>query len=368
MSTGIRILATADWQLGKLFSGVAKAAQSFREQLFKTAEQIINEMSVDFDIILILGDMFDRPDADWELISRVAELLRKCSKPIHIIPGNHDYWHSGGVLSALNNELEGSEHIVIHSEQKPYPVKSLNLTIYPGVLRQRNDFSDRVSWIPGRKAEDGIRIGMFHESIPPFGDFDHEVAINHDLDIALLGDWHGPSGENDASLIDQPDRKLWYAGSHEAQNISQHWQGRVLSITAKAGCELIVEPIVVGKLKFIDEGFEFHEDMENPLGQLVEKIGTFEGDKDLTFIRFTLTGEAEGSTLAKLEEVLDDIRESWPNIVIKKSELAVLINPSDETSMRNLHAVEAELQNMKLDKAVLARAVIFLHRYFRRLL
>ena len=92
----VKILATADWQLGKAFSGVGVGANRFREQLFLTAEHIINEVSSDFDIILILGDTFDRPDADWQLIERVAELLRSCETPVHIIPGNHDYWHTGG--------------------------------------------------------------------------------------------------------------------------------------------------------------------------------------------------------------------------------------------------------------------------------
>jgi len=361
----VRILATADWQLGKAFTGVGVGANQFREQLFLTAEHIINEVSSDFDIILILGDTFDRPDADWQLIERVAELLRSCEKPIHIIPGNHDFWHTGGVLWALNNELEDTGHVMIHSDQQPCRIESLGLTLYPGVLKQRMDLSDRTSWITAREEDDGLRIGMFHESIQPHGTFDPDVASNHDLDLALLGDWHGPSGDIENSLIDQPDRKLWYAGSHEAQNISQNWQGRVLSIDAELGQEPIVNPIPVGSLKFTHIEFEFEEDMESPLELLNERLGEIDGDPTLTFVRLILSGEAIPEILELLDESLDEFVESWPVNIVEMEQLEVLIDPENTDLL--LRQIESELENMNLEPSVLARSIVLLRRYHRRL-
>ena len=205
----VKILATADWQLGKLFSGVGEGANRFREQLFLTAEHIIKEISSDFDIILILGDTFDRSDADWELIERVAELLRSCDKPVHIIPGNHDFWHTGGVLWALNNVLEDVDHVTIHSEQEPCRIESLDLTLYPGVLKQRIDLSDRSSWIPPREYDGGLRIGMFHESIRPHGTFDPDVASNQQAersgrlaDVEALPANHAQRADRDSRSAD----------------------------------------------------------------------------------------------------------------------------------------------------------------------
>ena len=361
----VKILATADWQLGKAFSGVGVGGNRFREQLFLTAEHIISEVSSDFDIILILGDTFDRPDADWQLIERVAELLRSCEKPVHIIPGNHDFWHTGGVLWALKNELEDADHVTIHSEQQPFRIESLGLTLYPGVLKQRMDLSDRTSWIPAREDDDGLRIGMFHESIQPHGTFDPDVALNHDLDLALLGDWHGPSGDIENSLIDQPSRKLWYAGSHEAQNISQNWQGRVLAIDIELGREAIVNPIPVGSLRFIHIEFEFEEDMEGPLDLLNDRLGEIDDDHDLTFVRLNLTGEATPETLEALDENLADFIDSWPFNIVERRDLSVLINQENTDS--NLRQIERELENMNLDPGVLARSIVLLRRYHRRL-
>jgi DNA repair exonuclease SbcCD nuclease subunit len=364
VSEMVKILVTADWQLGKAFGRLASGAERFREQLFLTAEYIINEISKDFDIILILGDTFDRPDADWNLIERVAELLRSCDKPIHIIPGNHDYWHSSGVLWSLNQELQGSTNVVIHSEQKPYLVESLELTIYPGILKQRMDISDRTSWIPERQASDGLRIGMFHESIEPFGDFDSKVALNHDLDLAFLGDWHGPSKEIENSLLDQPDKKMWYAGSPEAQSKNQSWKGRVLSIDANLGKNPIVAPISVGKLCFYDLNFEFDEDMENPLDQLKDTLSEIQGDAESTYVRLKLTGEAKPELLDELDEYLTSVSTEWPYSEIDKSGLEVILNSTNDDPM--MSQIENELHNMSLDSEVLARSMVLLQRYARR--
>lgn len=361
----VKILAMADLQLGKGFSGVGLGANRFREQLFLTAEHIINEISSGFDIILILGDTFDRPDADWQLIERVAELLRHCDKPVHIIPGNHDYWHTGGVLWALDNELKDIDNIVIHSQQHPFRIESLDLTLYPGVLKQRMDLTDRTSWIPPREAKDGLRIGMFHESILPHGSFDPDVALNHDLDLALLGDWHGPSGDIEKSLIDQPERNLWYAGSPEAQNISQNWQGRVLSIDIDNGKIPIVSPIPVGKLKFTHIEFKFDEDMNEPLEILNESLGEISGDPELTFVRLNLSGEATLETLEKLNDSLDKFIENWPANIVKREQLRIILNSKNTDPI--ILQVEEELKNMNLDSATLARAMLLLRRYHRRL-
>ena len=183
--------------------------------------------------------------------------------------------------------------------------------------------------------------------------------------MALLGDWHGPSGDIENSLIDQPSRKLWYAGSHEAQNISQTWQGRVLAIDIELGREAIVNPMPVGSLRFIHIEFEFEEDMEGPLELLNDRLGEIDDDHDLTFVRLNLTGEATPETLEALDENLADFIDSWPFNIVERRDLSVLINQENTDS--NLRQIERELENMNLDPGVLARSIVLLRRYHRRL-
>lgn len=366
----MKILCTADWQLGKAFGGVGAAGDSFREQLFLTAEKIITTTAEEqgADLILILGDTFDRPDADWALIERVAELLRNSEKPIHLIPGNHDPWQSGGALESLSRELDGADHVVFHTEQSHYHIEELGMTLYPGVLKQRFDMGDRTSWIPDREASDGLRVGIFHGSIMAIGgeearqrSIDPDVSESRDLDLTLLGDWHG--GE----LLDQPDRRLWYAGAPEPQRIDHEWEGRLLMIDAELDREPIVEPVMVGSLKFVDFEFEFDLDMNDPVQALGEKLDEIEGVPELTYIRFSLTGEILAVNIEGVMERLENYSGDWPFHNRRRRGLTVIQEEEDEAEDERLYAVEAELHGMGLEGGVLARATVLLRRMHRRL-
>ena len=366
----MRILCTADWQLGKAFGRVGPAGDSFREQLFLTAEKIITTTAEEHgaDLILILGDTFDRADADWALIERVAGVLRNSKKPIHLIPGNHDPWQSGGALEALSRELDDVDHVVFHTEQTACHIEELGLTLYPGVLRQRFDMGDLTSWIPDREDSDGLRVGMFHGSIMSIGgedarqrSIDPDVSESRDLDLTLMGDWHG--GES----LDQPDRRLWYAGAPEPQRIDHDWKGRVLLIDAEPGREPIVEPVVVGSLKFIDFEFEFDLDMGDPVQALGDALDVIEGAPELTYIRFSLTGEMLAGKIESVMDRVEDFSGDWPFHSRRRRGLAVVQEDPAEADDERLHAVEAELHGMGLEDAVLARATVLLRRMHRRL-
>jgi len=367
----VRILATADWQLGKAFSTIGAAADPFREQLFRTAEHIITTTAVEqeADVVLILGDTFDRRAADWALIERVATLFRDSEKPIHIIPGNHDPWQSGGLLEALSRELEDAEHVVFHSEQSPFRLDEFDMTLYPGVLKQRTDLGDRDSWIPDREDSDGLRVGMFHGSIESFGgddsrqrSIDPDVAENRDLDLALLGDWHG--GE----MLDHPERSLWYAGAPEPQRISHNWQGRVLMIEAGLKGEPTVEPIIVGKLKFVDFEFVFDLDMGNPTQLLADQLEGIEGEPESTYIRVKLAGEVTPEIIEGIDVPVDSFSTNWSFIHSDLTGLQTVF-PEDEERVDDplLRQLEDELAGMGLPIEVFSRSVVLLRRSYRRL-
>lgn len=366
----VKILATADWQLGKAFGRIGLASESFREQLFSTAEHIITTTAPEneADIILILGDTFDRSDADWALIERVAELFRNSEIPIHIIPGNHDPWRSGGALESLSRELVDSDHIVFHTEQTPRHIDDHALTIYPGVLRQRFDIGDQTSWIPERNEEDGLRVGMFHGSIMSIGgedarerSIDPDVSDAMDLDLALLGDWHG--GE----LLDQPERRLWYSGAPEPQRIDHDWEGRVLLIDAESGREPEVEPVIVGRLKFVDFVFESDLDMEDPVQSLQVALDEIEGTPEYTFIRFSMRGEIASANVEVVMDLLEESSTGWPHHSMRSGGLTIIQDEGAERVDERLHMIEAELHRMGLDEEVLTRATVLLRRMYRRL-
>ena len=128
-----------------------------------------------------------------------------------------------------------------------------------------------------RSKDDAIRIGLFHAAIKelPNGTLPSDVASQKDLDIAIVGDQHGPSNvEKDihSMLFDietSTKRRLFYSGALEAMHIAQPFTGSFLKISMNKTGEITnAERVKVGKIRFFKQDFEFSEDIENSFQQI----------------------------------------------------------------------------------------------------
>jgi len=375
----VRVLGTADWQLGKAISGAGEQSHIFREQLFLTAEKIVTEVAPEnnADLIVVCGDLFDRPEASWELIERTAEMLKKSEIPIHIIAGNHDALDPSEetCLWKLDRELGDQSDIIIHKTRKPYPIENLSCTIYPGVLNARFDNSDQVGWIPEREKKDGVRIGLFHGAICNFGEGDDfriknlepTLAIDKDLDIALLGDWHQPKGDEKHSPMAQPDNRLWYTWAPEAQNLSNNKIGRVLLCDLEVGEEPNVNPIEVGKNCFISKPIEFdetykNEDFEGEMEAISELIDEY-SEYNL-IIRIIASGWLNEADYTLLEDTVDDLRSNGKKIMFK-DKLSILPKNLDN-SEDLLNQISESINESGGAKEVKDLAIKLLYKYARQ--
>jgi len=97
----MKILHTSDWHLGKIIY-----EKSLLEDQKFALKQILESLrKIDYDILIISGDIYDRslPPADaTSLLSWFLTEMRKfCDTPAAIIPGNHDNAIRLGYLSEL---------------------------------------------------------------------------------------------------------------------------------------------------------------------------------------------------------------------------------------------------------------------------
>jgi len=375
----VKILATADWQLGKAISGAGEQSHIFREQLFLTAERIVTEIAPenDADFIVVCGDLFDRPEASWELIERTAEMLKKSEIPIHIISGNHDALEPSQetCLWKLDRELGSQSNIIIHKTREPCHLENLGCTIYPGVLNARFDNSDQVGWIPSRDKKDGVRIGLFHGAICNFGDgddariknLDPALAIDKDLDIALLGDWHQPKGDEKKSPMAQPDNRLWYTWAPEAQNLSNNKIGRVLLCDLEVGKVPNVSPIEVGKNYFISKPIEFDESYKNEdFESGMEAIsGLIEQSSEYNLvIRIIASGWLNESDYIRLESTINELK-SNNNKIMFKDRLSILPNNLDK-SEDLINQISETINASGEAKEIKDLAIKLLYKYARQ--
>lgn len=370
----LKILATADWQLGKAFTTLGENAKTFRNQLFETAKEVMENHAPDYDLVVVAGDLFDSESAPFSLVEEVAKMLADCKTPTVIIGGNHDSIASG-IPKSLEDTLQllDADHVTVMNEQRPYFNESLGVTFYPGTVKRRDDLSDQWKWIPKREKIDGTRIGVFHAAIEelPNGTLPSNVSSKKDLDIAIVGDQHGPSSTDEdfhSVLFDietSTKRSLYYTGALEAMHIAQPFVGSFLNITMDDGKIVSAERIEVGSLRFINQEFEFVEESENPFQQIEEFSELFDQtNPEFTSTKLKFTGELNKEQHEQLEQIIAKLKEKSKNLEIIEQYLSdVEITDSDPLFDSLSNAIN---DKEGFDEYVKKRALILLKANLRR--
>src|SRR6185312_12725403 len=88
----VRILHTADWQMGRQYGRFApEDAVVLAEARFSTVERIASlAVAEEADAVLVAGDVFDAQTVSDRTIRRVFNALQGFAGPWILIPGNHD--------------------------------------------------------------------------------------------------------------------------------------------------------------------------------------------------------------------------------------------------------------------------------------
>ena len=320
----VRILATGDFQLGKLFGGYGDDSVRLRDQLLDSVTDMLENHAKKYDLCLIAGDVFDRIETPTSLIERFADVLARCSAEVVLIPGNHDPVNSG-IPRVLANALDmrGASHVRVGLERIPIRLDGLGITVYPAPLLRKDDLSDLYGWIPSRSEEDGIRIGLFHGALAilPDGSIPENLAVESDLDLVVVGDQHGPSGngESESKLFDldiSKARGLYYAGAPEAQNIKQNWIGSYLSLEVSSdGAIETAERVEIGKMAFVNEQIGLSE--SDPVQEIKDRLEHVLGrDPQLTVIRLSLTGEIGLDSNLEVESYIEELSTRFPMLEV----------------------------------------------------
>lgn len=218
----MRFLHTSDWHLGLNVKHAGEAAARLREERWAAARRIAGiarEQSVDF--VLIAGDLFDSNAPAPAEIREAAASLGAFPAPVYVIPGNHDPDVPGGPWE--HPSWNESPHVTRLLQAEA--ITAAGCTIYPCPLRSRWQGHQPLDWIPPRKPEDGVRLGLAHGSLDTAGGpIAADASLRYDLDYLALGDWHSVSQDL------QPGVRQAYSGTPEADSFGQRDPGFVLVV------------------------------------------------------------------------------------------------------------------------------------------
>lgn len=274
----MKLLHTADWQLGKPFARIPDPDK--RRRLRQARLDCLERLAAvarreDARFILVAGDLFDSPSPTRSLVSATFHAIGAMRIPVIAIPGNHDFGGSGG---PWEQEFVQQEMAVLApnfrllTEERPLVLDEA--VILPAPLHQRQVAHDPTAWI--RHACEALpadrpRIVLAHGSVQGFGSADEEEgATSYNrldlsrlpvdrIDYIALGDWHG---------LKSIDPKTWYSGTPEIDGFPKgegHRPGHALLVEVARGVAPRVEVVATGAIRW--ERIGFHFDAESSLAQ-----------------------------------------------------------------------------------------------------
>ena len=234
----VRLLHTADWQLGRSFAGIGgDAAAMLREARFEAVRRIAGFAATHaVDAVLVAGDAFDGNQVADATIYRALQAMSGFAGPWVLLPGNHDAHLAECVWTRLER-LGRPANLLVAKEPAPIVLADGRLAILPAPLTARRTFDDLTAWMDGCETPAAmLRVGLAHGAVqgrlPEDVDAGNPIAAERTasarLDYLALGDWHGTL---------QTGARCWYAGTPEPDRFPANDPGNALLVELERGLE-----------------------------------------------------------------------------------------------------------------------------------
>lgn len=318
----VKILHTADWQIGKQFGFITQDAGAIvRVQRLKTVEEIAKLASErHVDAVIVAGDVFENNTLADDTLRKTLQAMRhfKDGKWI-LLPGNHDPASAESAWTRLER-IGISENIVAATSEEPILLGEKGLAVLPAPLHRKHEVRDLTESFGNRKTPDGvIRVGLAHGSVENIlpGEWDAKNPIAADrtslakLDYLALGDWHGTLRVND---------RTWYAGTPEPDSFKENDTGNVLLVTLDGpGALPHVEKIPVGHFIWhrIEKALHGAED----IAHLTRQFSSLPEPHDRHIVQSRLSGVLDLASRNTLDEVLAEWAAKFHYLAISEGNL-----------------------------------------------
>lgn len=301
----MKLLHTADWQIGMRASALGDAGARVREERIAAGRRVVEEArNHGVDFILVAGDTFEDNAVDRVLVQKVADILGAYEKPVFIIPGNHDPLVPGSVWEHPSWKSATNVHVLREEALVEVP----GGVLFPCPVREKHSGGNPTTWIPSGR--DGrIRIGLAHGTVEGVRQDEPDYPIPRDaaqragLDYLALGHWHSYATYPGADGAPY----MAYSGTHETTKFGERDSGNVLIVEIPAaGTPPSVSPVHTGGLDWVSVGKELRE--SGDLARVREQIEALSNAAN-TIIEITLNGIVMADDRAELEH-LEHILES----------------------------------------------------------
>lgn len=370
----VKILHSADWQIGKAFADIgdidADKAAELRSQRLRTVERVA-EVAAEHavDAVLVAGDVFETNAVSDESLRRTVNALAAYQGDWLLLPGNHDAALAESAWTRLER-LHLPKNVKLLTRPEPVMIADHRLAILPAPLLRRHEAIDITETMDGMVTpQETIRIGVAHGTIknrlPERSEALNEIAEDRAdrarLDYLALGDWHG--------MLNVAPR-TWYAGTPEPDRFKEkdNHPGNVLLVSiSRPGAPPEVQPIPVGYFRWHHVASAVHErDDLRALEVQFERLGQPYGR---LLVHLELRGTVDLATREALDRLLDEWRARFHVLRVSYEKLVAM--PSDDdldridtmgfirTAVNRLRGLASDFESDKRDAARLALQILY---------
>lgn len=230
--TAIKIIHTADWQLGKPFGRFpADVRGALAEARLDAIDSVAAAaFSAGAAHVLVAGDVFDNVEPGDRVVMQAISRMERAPVTWWLMPGNHDNLRAGGLWSRVRARAPLNVRVI----DTPEPVEmEEGAWLLPAPLEYRKASSDPSAAMVDMVTPPGaLRIGLAHGSIAEFGAVGEspnlippDRARLAGLDYLALGDWHG--------LLTVGDRTA-YSGTPEVDRFGREEAGACISVCVRS--------------------------------------------------------------------------------------------------------------------------------------
>ena len=270
----LRLLHTADWQIGKIHSQFeSDDASALFEARFKVIERLAEQATKHVvAAVLVAGDVFDAQTVSDKTLRRLFNAMQGFQGPWVLLPGNHDAALAESVWARIAR-LKLMPDNLIPCLTPEVRVIADRFALLPAPLLQRHTHGDLTEWFTSAQTPEGLpRIGLAHGSVqgvlPEGEDLTNPIAADRAstarLDYLALGDWHG------SKCI---DARTWYSGTPETDRFKNNDSGQALLVSIDApGAVPEVQPLRTGRYNWqmLERHLAVPSDVDALLNQLAD--------------------------------------------------------------------------------------------------
>lgn len=331
VAMAIRLLHTADWQLGKPFTRFSgDIGAILREERFAVLRRIAAlATEIDAAAVLVAGDILESEHTEPRVLRQMLARMRDYSGPWLLLPGNHDPARPGGVWDRFAASGDCPPNVHVLREAVPLTLLDERLVILPAPLWQKHVADDPTAWfeqttLPAAAVKIGLAHGAVPELLPESAGGTNPIARDRaeraGLDYLALGDWHSAR---------QVGARTWYSGTPEPDDFTKSGIGEVLEITlAASGAPPTVERRRVGRFTWTSFNLKLGQtdDAVGIADRLAALIGSLAAPAE-TVLRLAVTGHIDLAADAALAAAVDRLAADLRHLELASDGLAIL--PSD---------------------------------------